>query len=132
MKYLFAILLTAATLVAAEAPISEVFPVGTSLTLKATADGSPTPTFQWRKDGVALAGATSDTLNITADQLTTGTYTVVATNPLGSATSPAYTLSIGNAPTTVSITVTVNVVVTPNARVETTTRPPSTSPSTKK
>lgn len=74
--------------------------VGSSVTLVATSDGNPAPTFQWKKNGNAIAGATSFTYAISS--VTTGdagTYTVVATNSLGSATSPDEVLVVEAAPT---------------------------------
>ncbi|MDO8541071.1 MAG: immunoglobulin domain-containing protein [Opitutaceae bacterium] len=61
---------------------------GSTLALTATATGTPTPAFQWRKDGQAIIGATSDTLvlaNVTA--ATAGNYTVFVSNSVGSVTS---------------------------------------------
>lgn len=63
--------------------------VGASVTLYATADGSPAPTFQWRKNGSPISGATSPTYVIPSANLAdAGAYSVVASNNLGSATSP--------------------------------------------
>ena len=70
-------------------------PAGTSLTLSATAVGSPAPTYQWRKNGVAIASATNSTLTLSS--LTTNdsaTYSVVATNSAGSATSGNSVLTV--------------------------------------
>jgi hypothetical protein len=60
--------------------------IGSRVTLVATADGSPAPGWQWKKDGVDIPGATSSNLvfpSIVAGD--TGTYTAVATNEAGSA-----------------------------------------------
>jgi hypothetical protein len=59
------------------------------------AGGSPPLTFQWRKDGVDLPGATDETLTI--DPVTesdAGYYDVVVTNGYGSAVSDPATLTI--------------------------------------
>ncbi len=81
------------------APSSVTVLTGGSTTLTVGYSGSPTPTFQWLKDGVAISGATSATLtlsNITfADA---GAYSVKLTNSLGSATSPAGTVTVAQAP----------------------------------
>lgn len=70
-------------------------PVGGSVTLLATADGSPAPTFQWRKNGTAISGATGQTYTIASATLAdAGTYTVVATNTVGSATSPDEVIAV--------------------------------------
>lgn len=61
---------------------------GTSLTLKGAASGMPPLAFQWRRDGVAIPGATDPTYTIASatagDQ---GTYTFAVTNRAGSITS---------------------------------------------
>src|SRR5687767_6085535 len=74
--------------------------VGSNVTFIASADGSPAPTFQWRKNGNAIAGATNAILSFNA--VTTadaGAYQVVATNEAGSAVSPDETLVVETTPT---------------------------------
>lgn len=67
---------------------SATSPEGAALTLSATAVGTPTPSYQWRKNGTALTGATNSTLSFSALKLAdSGTYSVIATNLAGSATS---------------------------------------------
>ena len=62
--------------------------VGLDVTLTVQATGTPAPTYQWQKNGVNIAGATSPTLTLTNIQLSTaGTYRAIATNAGGSATS---------------------------------------------
>ena len=93
---LVAILAMAQLPIAAQAgdPVS----VGASVTLFATADGSPAPTFQWRKNGSPISGATGPTYVIPSANLAdAGTYTVVASNNLGSATSPEEVLVVQSA-----------------------------------
>lgn len=69
--------------------------VGGSVTFTAAASGSPTPTYQWYKNGAALSGQTAATLTLTALTLTdAATYTVVATNAAGSVTSNPVTLTV--------------------------------------
>lgn len=71
-------------------PASQVVAVGSTLELVATAAGSPLPTLQWRKNGVAIPGATNPILTIpNATGADTGSYTVVATNVAGTTTSTA-------------------------------------------
>jgi hypothetical protein len=111
MKHLMFVLALIVPMFAAENGTTESFPPGTSITLKASADGNPAPTFQWKKDGVAINGATSDTLNLVTGEQVVGSYVVTATNVVGSASSPAYVLSLQSAPSNVTITVTVNVSV---------------------
>lgn len=80
-------------------PQSQTVNAGQSATFTVSASGSPTPTFQWRKDGVNINGATSSSLTLnsvtTADA---GTYSVVVTNSAGSATSNNATLTVNTAP----------------------------------
>ncbi|WP_161554634.1 immunoglobulin domain-containing protein [Ereboglobus luteus] len=46
---------------------------------------APIPTYQWYKDGVAIAGATESALTISSVTRTdAGRYSVQATNPMGS------------------------------------------------
>ena len=61
-------------------------------------------TYQWRKDGVAITGATNSGYSINSAALAdAGNYTVVITNVAGSATSTAAALVV-NAPTAPRIT----------------------------
>ncbi|MFZ9745464.1 MAG: immunoglobulin domain-containing protein [Opitutaceae bacterium] len=65
-------------------------PAGSTLTLQASAVGTPLPTFQWSRDGVAIAGATRTELTLPALTLAdTGRYAVTVTNLAGSDTSAA-------------------------------------------
>jgi hypothetical protein len=71
-------------------PQSQTTKLGASLTLTAVATGTPAPSYQWRKDGVVISGATGATLTIADVQVeAAGFYDVVATNNKGSATSNA-------------------------------------------
>lgn len=69
---------------------------GTNLLFAAVADGgSPSPEYQWFKDGTAIAGETGSTLAITgATPTNSGSYTCVASNSAGSATSGPFNLTI--------------------------------------
>jgi alpha-tubulin suppressor-like RCC1 family protein len=61
--------------------------------------GAPPPALQWKKNGVVLAGATNATLAYLAVQAgDAGSYTVVASNELGSGTSAAAVLVVNYAP----------------------------------
>jgi hypothetical protein len=78
-------------------PSSKTVLTGTSVTLSAAASGSPT--YQWRKNGVNISGATGSSYRISSVSSThAGTYSVVARNSMGSATSANATLKIGYAP----------------------------------
>ncbi len=76
-------------------PASQSVSVGAAVELVATAAGAPLPTLQWRKDGVPISGATNAILSLPgATVADAGSYTVVATNAAGSATSAAATLAV--------------------------------------
>jgi len=70
---------------------------GGSVTFSATAAGSPAPTYQWLRNGSAISGATSSSLALNNLQASdAGTYSVVATNSAGSATSQGAVLQLFN------------------------------------
>ena len=71
-----------------ETPQSQVAITGTTLTLAVVASGADPLRYEWKKDGVTIAGATSATYsvsNVTA--AAAGSYTVTVTGPQGSVTS---------------------------------------------
>jgi len=81
-------------------PAAQTVTVGSTLTLSVTYTGTPAPTFQWLKNGVAVVGATGPTLtlnNTTAADA--GNYTVTITNLLGVVTSTAALITVNAAPT---------------------------------
>jgi hypothetical protein len=64
-----------------------------TFTVKATS--STTPLYQWKKDGIAISGANTDTLTIQKSQLAdAGSYSVVVTNGAGSVASSAAILTV--------------------------------------
>jgi hypothetical protein len=72
------------------------------VTFNSSAAGTPLPTYQWRKDGVPINGATAISLTLTNVQaVQAGAYSVVATNSAGSATSNSALLTV-NAPAVVA------------------------------
>ena len=76
---------------------------GGSLTLRATAEGTPPLSYQWHKDSAALAGATSSLYYLahtTAGDA--GGYWVVVGNPYGSATSSVLTVTFLSPPAIVA------------------------------
>lgn len=85
-------------------PLSQTVVAGTTAILTVVASGSPAPTYQWQKDGVDILGATLATLTLTnVSTAQAGSYTVVATNSAGTATSNAAMLTV-NAPVPPAIT----------------------------
>jgi hypothetical protein len=76
-------------------PASQTVLTGASVTFTVAASGTPAPTYQWQKNGAKISGATSTSYTIasvaTGDA---GTYTVVASNSAGSATSRGAVLKV--------------------------------------
>jgi len=80
-------------------PRSQTLDWGKTLTLSVEANGVPAPTYQWRKDGSAISGATANSYTKTdlvdADA---GSYDVVLSNVVGDVTSDAANVSIKSMP----------------------------------
>ncbi|HWA28341.1 MAG TPA: immunoglobulin domain-containing protein, partial [Lacunisphaera sp.] len=69
-------------------PASQTVSTGANVTFSVAATGDPAPVYQWKKDGVSINGATSSSYTVSGvSAASAGSYTVVATNYLGSATS---------------------------------------------
>ena len=82
-------------------PASQTVASGTAASFSVTASGNPTPTYQWQKGGVNIAGATSATYSIASVVAgDAGNYAVVATNSVGNATSNSAALTVSATPTT--------------------------------
>ena len=82
-------------------PQGQSISTGSTVVFRAEAEGSPAPLYQWRRNGAVLPGATRGTLVLrNAGTADAGTYTCVATNPGGTATSAgaSLTLAPGAAP----------------------------------
>jgi hypothetical protein len=80
-------------------PESVVVNQGTPATFSVTAAGSGPLTYQWRKGGVPVAGATGASYSISAaGPADVGDYEVVVTNPVGSVTSSAAALGVNLLP----------------------------------
>jgi len=78
------------------APAGTIFVTG-SFTLSASASGSPTLAYQWRKGSTNLPGQTSPTLAITnATVANSGEYSVVVSNGAGTAFSNPVTINISS------------------------------------
>lgn len=86
-------------------PTSRSITVGRTESLTAAATGSPTPTWQWIKNGQPISGATNATLTFQAVQPEdAGAYAAIATNSAGRATSNIATLIVTPVPPTVATT----------------------------
>ena len=84
-------------------PLVDQLPlVGTRLSLQVASLGTPTPTYQWQKDGNPIPGATLSSYVVpTLTLADTGPYTVTATNLAGTATSSAQ-ITVQSAPVLVT------------------------------
>lgn len=75
-------------------PISQTATTGSNVTFAVAANGAPPLTYQWKKNGVEIAGATTDTLALSNVQLSdAGIYSVIVSNSAGSVESAPVTLS---------------------------------------
>jgi hypothetical protein len=76
-------------------PAGAVVPSGSAAQLSTVASGTLPISYQWRKDGAAIAGATSATYSITSASVRdAGSYTVVVSNSAGAVTSNPAALAI--------------------------------------
>ena len=85
-------------------PATQTAPVGSTVTFTVSALGTAPLSYQWRLNGTHLSGATGTTLTLANVGLTqSGSYSVVVSNPSGSATSQTALLGViaagGYAPT---------------------------------
>lgn len=89
-------------------PVSQTVNAGDSVTFTAAASGNPTPTYQWRKNGVDISGATGTSYTINGVAAgNAGNYTVLATNAVGSDLSAAAVLTVIVPPSNAILTITV-------------------------
>lgn len=96
-------------------PASASALAGTATTFTVAVGGTPAPGVQWRRDGVDIPGATALSLSILEVQASdAGSYTVVARNPVGTATSAPAVLTVVFSPPTIT-TQPANVSVEPGA-----------------
>ncbi len=76
-------------------PVSRSVTAGETVSFSVEADGLPPMSFQWSRDGEAVAGATDATLVLEdVTEAVAGTYTVEVTNAEGSTTSDPATLEV--------------------------------------
>ncbi|MCX6928321.1 MAG: immunoglobulin domain-containing protein, partial [Verrucomicrobia bacterium] len=81
-------------------PQSQTNIAGTTATFSVTATGTTPLSYQWRKQGIGLPGATAATLTLTGVQpADAADYTVVVTNVAGSVTSAVARLTVIVPPT---------------------------------
>lgn len=86
---------TMAAPVILDAPVSRRVVAGGNVLFRATAAGTTPFTFQWRKNGAAIAGATgSDLYLVAAKAGDAADYSVVVTNSVGSTPSANATLTV--------------------------------------
>jgi Immunoglobulin I-set domain/Immunoglobulin domain/WD40-like Beta Propeller Repeat len=79
-------------------PASVTVNVGNTATFAVGVDGSGPLSFQWRRDGVNIAGATSASLTFNSVALpNAGSYSVLVTNSAGSVASNSVTLDVASA-----------------------------------
>jgi V8-like Glu-specific endopeptidase len=79
-------------------PASAVVAAGAAASFTVTAESGSAVSYQWRKDNLALSGATRQTLSFTAVQRSdAGVYTVVVSNDGGATTSQAAELAVNSA-----------------------------------
>jgi len=82
-------------------PVGGFLPLGTNFTLKSLAVGTEPISYQWRWNGTNLSGTTQTTLMLSnVNSGITGSYTVVATNPIGETTSLVASINVFGVPPT--------------------------------
>jgi hypothetical protein len=80
-------------------PTTQEVVAGATVTLFASVASNPSSSYQWQQDGVNIIGATGTSLAIYDFQAANvGTYTVIATNSQGSATSSGAVLTLDDPP----------------------------------
>jgi sugar lactone lactonase YvrE len=89
-------------------PANQSAPVGQTATFSVVAAGTAPLTYQWQKNGTAVAGATSASYTTPATTVADNgaTFAVVVSNSAGNATSSNAKLSLTTPPNTYTITVT--------------------------
>ncbi len=78
-------------------PVGQTVAAGSTVMFTGVASGTPAPSYQWRKNGLAIGGWTAATLTmegISSNDI--ASYSVVATNAAGTATSNTVALSVSS------------------------------------
>ncbi|MDI1334716.1 MAG: immunoglobulin domain-containing protein [Lacunisphaera sp.] len=79
-------------------PAGQTLAVGARVTFAVEASGDGPMSYQWKKDGAAISGATSDTYTLASfASVDAGSYTMVVTNSWGSASSAGANLAVASA-----------------------------------
>jgi len=85
-------------------PRSATRPLGSSVTFSVTAKGTPPFSYQWRREGADLPGATTSSYTIPSLSVNeVGAYTVVVTDANCTAESSPAMLTVGPVPGTITI-----------------------------
>jgi len=78
-------------------PAGQTVTPGSTVYLTAAASGTPAPTYEWWRNGMTFPSWTSPVLTLYGvSSNDNGTYTVVATNAAGSATSAGAVVTVGS------------------------------------
>jgi len=86
-------------------PVSQTVPAGETVTFTVAAVGTAPLSYQWQRNGVNLAGATSAALTLpSVTSADAGDYRALVSNVAGSVTSATATLTVTVATPTISIT----------------------------
>ena len=77
-------------------PTDQSAPLDAEVRFMVAATGNPAPTFQWRREGRPIPGATGAVLTLKVTAETVGRYSVAVQNSVGSVLSAPVLLSVGN------------------------------------
>ena len=77
------------------APLAQSAPLDAEVRFSVAASGHPVPTFQWRREGRPILGATGAVLTVIVTAETVGQYSVAVQNSVGSVLSAPVSLSVG-------------------------------------
>jgi PKD repeat protein len=106
-------------------PLSQTKNAGQSVAFTVVAVGNPIPTYQWKKNGTNISGATNATYTIAAVAASdAATYAVAVTNSQGTVTSSGAVLTVKTAPSNLTyrhnpVSYTAGTAITPDSAVVT-------------